>query len=115
MRAVPKPVLLLVMLTPLLISSSCGGQTIAEIKADPYKYEKKEAHIAGVVKRSFAVLNMGFYELEDPSGAIYVITDEGVPAKDSRVEVRGKTINAFSFAGQNYGTVIQESRRKLHN
>ena len=110
-----KRFLLFLLLIPVLLFAACMEQTIAEVKADPYRYQKKEAHIGGVVTRSFGVLNMGFYELQDNTDKILVASNRGVPAKGTKVEVKGKAINAFSFAGVSYGTVIQESDRKVHH
>jgi len=88
--------------------------TISEIKAYPGKYRDKEIAIVGRVTNSFGVLGTGFYEIEDGTGRILVATSRGgAPAKGSEIAVSGKVFNAFTFAGQNYGTVLQENERKV--
>lgn len=102
-------------LLALVLLTACDLDTIAQVKHDPFKFEKKEAHLGGLVTQSFSVLGYGFYEVEDTTGKIFVITrGKGVPGKGAKVEIRGRAINAFSISGVDYGTVINESKRKLH-
>jgi hypothetical protein len=100
----------------LLLLTACDLDTVAEVKHDPFKFEKRDAHLGGIVTESFSVLGYGFYQVEDPTGRIYVISrGKGVPGRGAKVEIRGKAINAFSLSGVDYGTVINESKRKLHH
>lgn len=97
-----------------LVSTACETQTISEVKSDAYKYEKKDAHIAGVVTQSFAAINLGVYKVKDNTGEIWVVSSHGVPSNGARVEVKGRTVNAFKIGGIDYGTVLRESDRKVH-
>jgi len=92
----------------------CDLDTIEEVKSDPYRYENKTARIGGRVTQQMSVLNYGIYELEDATGKIFVISQRGVPSRGARVEVKGNTVNAFSLAGIDYGTVLMEEDRKIH-
>ena len=106
----------LVAALPLVLLTACDLDTVAEVKADPYKFTEKSAHLGGIVTKSYGALGYGFYELEDKTGKIFVVSQgRGVPGKGARIEVKGKVQNGFSFAGLDYGTVIMESGRKLHN
>jgi hypothetical protein len=103
------------LLLALIFLTACDLDTIAQVKNDPFKFEKKDAHLGGIVTQSFSVLGYGFYEVEDPTGKILVVSrGKGVPGKGAKVEIRGRAVNAFSFSGVDYGTVINESKRKLH-
>ena len=95
-----------------LASAACERQTISRILADPARYHDKDVGIVGKVDKSFSVLNYGFYEIDDGTGRMYVVTRRGAPARGSRVGARGKVNNYFSFAGQNYGTVLMEEDRR---
>jgi hypothetical protein len=111
-----KRILVVLAALPLLLLTACNLDTIAEVKADPYKFTKETAHIAGIVTKSFGAMGYGIYELEDSTGKIYVVSEGGgVPGRGARVEVKGKAKNAFTFAGFDYGTVILESERKVHH
>ncbi|MGH9339021.1 MAG: hypothetical protein ACRD1R_05415 [Acidobacteriota bacterium] len=103
------------LLLGVLFLAACELDSISKIKADPYKYESDTAHLGGIVTRSYAVLNYGLYEIEDRSGKIFVVSDRGVPTQGAKVEVKGHTKNAFSLAGVDYGVVLMESDRKIHD
>jgi len=62
---------------------------------------------------SIGALNTGFYEIDDGTGKLYVIsTSRGAPSKDSYVGVKGTVLPTFTFLGKNYATVLRESDRK---
>lgn len=105
--------LFVILLGFVLLLAACAEHTIAEIKADPASFEDKNVEVAGVVTQSFSALGRGVYEIKDQTGEIYVASQKGVPSEGARVKVKGEVVNAFSFAGQNYGTVIVESSRKV--
>jgi hypothetical protein len=101
---------------PLLLLTACDLDTVAEVKGDPYKFTRKTARLGGIVTRSYGVMNYGIYEIEDKTGKIFVVAEgRGVPGTGARVEVKGRARNAFTFAGIDYGTVIIESNRKIHD
>lgn len=102
------------LLLPLLLFVACSLNTIAEVQADPHRFENKDARLGGVVVQSYGVLNYGLYEIEDRTGKMFVVSERGVPSQGARVEVKGKAVTAFSLAGVNYGTVLMETSRKLH-
>lgn len=93
---------------------ACDLDTIQEVKDDPYRYENETARIGGRVTQQMSVLNYGIYEVEDATGTIFVVSQRGVPSRGARVEIKGNTVNAFSLAGIDYGTVLMEEDRKIH-
>jgi hypothetical protein len=100
----------------VLFLTGCGLDTVAKVKADPYQFTKKSAHLAGIVTKSFGVMGYGIYEIEDATGKIFVVSrGRGVPGKGAKIELRGKVQNAFSIAGFDYGVVVMEESRKLHD
>lgn len=104
----------LVLLLGVFLLAGCELDTIAEVKADPYRFQDKTAHLGGIVTRSYGALQYGVYEIEDRTGKIFVVSEKGVPARGARIEVKGKAVNAFTLAGVDYGTVIRENSRKIH-
>lgn len=108
--------LLLFLSLPLLLLTACDLDTISEVKNDPYKFEKDTARVGGIVTKTYGVMGWGLYEIEDRTGRIYVVSQgRGVPGKGAKVEVKGHTKNAFMLGGMDYGTVLMESSRKIHD
>jgi hypothetical protein len=113
MLALKKAAVFLVLLTGTLLFTACPNQTnIAKINADPDRYRNKEVGIAGRVTDSYGVLGAGAYELDDGTGKIWVATRRGVPSRGSRVGAKGYIHSGFSFAGRNFGTVLEETDRR---
>lgn len=114
MRSINPVVRFVILSVFALLLVGCDLDTIEEVKDDPYRYENETARIGGRVTQQMSVLNYGIYEVEDPTGTIFVVSQRGVPSQGARVEVEGNTVNAFSLAGVDYGTVLMENDRKIH-
>jgi hypothetical protein len=97
----------------LLLSGCASKVRIGNIKADPTRFRDKTVRVDGRVTNSFGAMVAGFYEVEDETGKIYVISRGGVPARGTRVQVRGDVLNAFTFMGKSLGTAIQEKSHKV--
>ena len=96
----------------LLLFTACPSQTtISKINADPGRYRGKEVGIVGNVTDSYGVLGNGAYEVDDGTGRIWVATRRGVPARGSRVGVKGRVLNGFQWGGRSFGTVLEETGR----
>ncbi len=96
--------------------TACPSQTtISRINADPGEFRNKEAGIVGRVTDSYGVLGQGAYELDDGTGRIWVVTKRGVPSRGSRVGVKGKVYTGFNWGGRGFGTVIEETDRRVKN
>lgn len=97
----------------VVFTAGCEQATIASIKADPAKYKDKKVGVVGTVTTSFGVLSMGGYEIEDSTGRIYVISNQGVPAKGQRVAVEGTVFTGAMVMGEAVGVAIRETRHRL--
>jgi len=100
-------------------AAACPKRTsIADLNANPSKYQNKTIAVAGKVKRSFGAtipgtsIRGGVYEIDDGTGTIWVVTEDSVPATGSEIGVQGKYGNAISYNGKNYGSGIFEKDRK---
>ena len=97
-----------------LLLTACPSQTnIAKINADPDRYRGKEIGIAGRLPIVTAYLGAGAYEIDDGTGKIWVATRRGVPSRGSRVGAKGYVHNGFSFGGRSFGTVLEETDRRV--
>jgi len=113
MLALKKAIVLSVLVTGTLLLTACPSQTnIAKINRDPDRYRNKEVGIAGRVTDSYGVLGAGAYEIDDGTGRMWVATRRGVPSRGSRVGAKGYIHSGFSFAGRNFGTVLEETDRR---
>ena len=113
MLVLKKAAVFVVLLGGILLLTACPSQTnIAKINANPDRYRNKEVGIAGRVTDSYGVLGAGAYEIDDGTGRIWVATRTGVPSRGARVGAKGYIHSGFSFAGRNFGTVLEETDRR---
>lgn len=96
-----------------------GRRSIADIEANPSKYEGKKVTVVGVVKDGYglsipgAKMGGGAYKIDDGTGSIWVmVTDGAIPVKGSEISVEGRVANGANWKGKNYGLGIYESKRK---
>lgn len=94
-------------------------KSIADIEANPGKYQNKEVAIAGVVRDSYGIsipgTNMGggAYKIDDGTGSIWVVVSDGsVPQKGAEVGVKGVIGSGVSWKGRNYGLGMYEKDRR---
>lgn len=97
-----------------LLLTACPKQTtISQINADPGRYRNKEVGLVGRVTDSYGFMGKGAYELDDGTGRIWVATERGVPGRGARVGIKGHVINGITIGGRNFGTVLEETDRKV--
>lgn len=114
MRLLSKVVFIFVVVCGTLLLTACPSSTsISKINGDPARYKNKEVAVVGRVTDSYGIMGTGAYELDDGTGRIWVATTRGVPAKGSKVGVKGHVHSSFAIAGRSFGTVLEESDRKV--
>jgi len=120
MRRLPKIVLLGFIAFAALFTAACPErQSIADIEANPSKYNNKETAIAGVVIDSYGInvpgtpIRGGAYKVDDGTGTIWVITENAVPSKGTQVGVVGTVGNGITKNGKNYGLGVYEKDRRV--
>jgi len=102
-----------------LLTTACPERkSIADINANPGKYQDKEVAIAGVVRDSYGIsipgtgMGGGAYKIDDGTGSIWVIVAEGsVPQKGAEIGVKGTIGTGVNWKGRNYGLGIYEKGR----
>jgi hypothetical protein len=120
MKAVTKTLVFLLALSLALFVTGCPERrSIADIEANPGKYQNKEVAIAGVVQDSYGVsipgtrLGGGAYKISDGTGSIWVVVDQGsVPQKGSEIGVKGVVGSGVNWKGRNYGLGLYEKDRR---
>jgi hypothetical protein len=108
-----KRMLLIPVLSGLLLTA-CGYTRIGRIAAEPYRYANRSVTVNGTVTNSLGALVAGFYQVQDDTGKIYVISNGGnVPPKGSRVSVSGHVTSGLTVGGRSFGTAIRENHHKI--
>lgn len=121
MKDVTRLVLLAFLGATVLLAAACPKRvSIADIEADPARYNDKTVAVAGIVKDSYGLSipvireGGGIYKVDDGTGSIWVMTRErGVPVRDTQIGVKGKVRTGVVYNGRNYGLVIMEDDRKI--
>ncbi|MEP7212284.1 MAG: hypothetical protein ABI791_04370 [Acidobacteriota bacterium] len=120
MKNVTKAALLSLALFTALFAAGCPERTsVADIEANPGKYQNKEVVIAGTVQDSYGVsipgtpVRGGAYKIKDGTGSIWIFTEESVPTRGAEVGVRGRIGTGVTWKGRNYGLGMYEKDRKF--
>ena len=102
-----------------LFAAACPERTsIADIEANPSRYQNKEVAIAGTVRDSYGVnipgtrVRGGAYKIDDGTGSIWIVTEDAVPTKGAQVGVKGIIGNGVNWNGKNYGLGVYEKDRR---
>ena len=102
-----------------ILMAACPDRTkIGDIEANPSKFQNKEVVIAGTVKDSYGInipgtpMRGGAYKIDDGTGSIWIITEEGVPTKGAQVGVKGIIGSGVNYHGKNYGLGVYEKDRR---
>lgn len=95
-RRIGQYAMLASLLLGVLIISGCDKKTINEIKADPSRYHNKDVGVVGTVTKSVSVAGRGFYEVDDGTGRLWVMSERGVPREGARVGVKGEIKDAYN-------------------
>ena len=105
-----------------VLTAACPSRvTIADIEANPAKYQNKEVIIAGTVKDSYGVsipgtpVQGGAYKIDDGTGSIWVVSETPSRQKGARIGVKGLIGNGVSWNGRNYGLGMYEKDRRAIN
>ena len=117
-------VLLTLLSVSALASLACATRTINQVLADPARYRDREVRLSGSVRDSFSIINRGAYRIDDGTGTLWIVSDQGVPRDGARVTVTGRVREGFNLgvlgdriklpAGVGSGLVLIESSHKAN-
>ena len=111
--------LALVVFTALFAAACPKRTSIADIEADPSRFNNKTVSVAGTVTDSWGLnipgtpIRGGAYKISDGTGSLWILTERAVPNKGAQVGVKGRVGNGISWQGKNYGLGMYESDRKF--
>jgi hypothetical protein len=114
MHSIKKFAFFFALIAGALLLTACPSQTtISKINGNPGRYKNKEIAVAGRVTDSFGVMGTGAYEVDDGTGRIWIATQRGVPARGSRVGLKGRVHSGLTVGGRTFGTIIEENERRV--
>jgi hypothetical protein len=90
---------LAVLVFTAVMSAACGARTINKVLADPGRYRNKEVKLSGSVVDSYSLVGRGAYQLDDGTGKMWIVSDNGVPRRTARVEVKGTVREGYNLGG----------------
>ncbi len=98
----------------LSLLAGCKGERVTTIKTlldDPSRFDKQTVRIAGDVTRSLGILGYGAYEVDDGTGKIPVVTQEGgAPRTGAKVGVEGEFRSAFTMGSTTAAAIVEKQR-----
>jgi hypothetical protein len=105
-----------------VLAAGCATKSVNEILADPSRYRDQNVSVSGDVEESFSFGNRGVYRVNDSTGQLWVVSEQGVPRKGARVKVTGRIREGFNLssfgdrlklpAGVGSGLVLVESSHR---
>lgn len=120
MRKITQALVLCLAVFAAIFAAGCPERrSIADIQANPSKYNNKEVVITGTVRDSYGLnvpgtpVRGGVYKIDDGTGSIWVVTDEGVPSRGAEIGIKGTVGNGINWNGKNYGLGIYERDRRF--
>lgn len=103
-----------------IFAAACPERiSIADIEANPSRYQNKDVAIAGTVRDSYGIsipgtpIRGGAYKIDDGTGSIWVFTEDSVPSKGTQLGVKGRIGTGANWKGRNYGLGMYEKDRRF--
>lgn len=98
----------------LSVLIGCASRaTVANIKEDPGRYQNHIVAVHGNVAQVVGIpfLGKSFFQLDDGTGTIWVMSSKQVPAKGQKVWVKGEIRAGLKVGRETYGVVLVEEER----
>ena len=98
---------LLLSVVALAACASLVATKIADIRKDPGRYDGREVTIVGTVTATHDLFFAKYYEVDDGTGRIKVVTESPLPKEGGRVTVRGKVNQAFAVGTAHFLVIVE--------
>lgn len=95
----------------ILITAGCSNLMATPIKKildNPRDYSGKPVTVSGEVTEKFSFFVLKYFVIKDRTGEIVVVTQKPLPAKGSKITVRGTVQEAFSLGDQQLIVVVEK-------
>lgn len=94
-----------------VVLSSCAtilATKIADIRKTPGAFEGRTVTIAGKVTTTHDLLVVKYYEVDDGTGKIPVVTESALPKEGESVRIKGRVNQAFAIGTARLVVVVEE-------
>ncbi len=88
--------------------STLFANKIGDILKSPGAYEGKDVTIAGKVTATHNLVVVKYYQVDDGSGEIAVVTDNALPKEGDKVRVRGRVNQAFAVGSSRLVVIVEK-------
>jgi aspartyl/asparaginyl-tRNA synthetase len=95
----------------LVLLASCAtilATKIADIKETPGAFEGRTVTIAGKVTSTYNLVLVKYYEVDDGTGTIPVVTESALPKEGESVRIKGRVNQAFAIGTARLVVVVEE-------
>ncbi len=109
-RALPH-VVVAARLVGVALTAACAAlltTKIADIQKTPGRYDGRTVTISGTVSASHNLLVVKYYQVDDGTGQIAVVTDSALPKEGDHVRVKGKVNQAFAIGSARLVVIVEE-------
>jgi hypothetical protein len=107
----PRRTVILALVSLLALAGCKSATPIKELLDDPSRYAGKTVSIAGKVTSAAGVLGAGFYQVDDGTGKMYVVTKTGgVPREGAKVGVEGTLQTGYTIGTESLTVMLEEKR-----
>jgi hypothetical protein len=99
-------------ITLSLLIGCASRITVADIKKDSGRYQNRVVAVRGEVTKVVGIpfLGKSFFQLDDGTGTLWVMSSKQVPAEGQEVWARGEIHAGFKVGGETYGVVLVEEK-----
>ena len=101
-------VLLLCGFAVLMSCAAIFATKIADIKKTPGAYDGRIVTIAGKVTSAHNLVVVKYYEVNDGTGEIPVVTESALPKEGDSVSVKGRVNQAFAVGTARLVVIVEE-------
>ncbi len=98
-------------LAGVVVIAACAAlltTKIGEIQKAPGQYDGRTVTISGTVSASHNLLLVKYYQVDDGTGEIAVVTDSALPKEGDHVRVKGKVNQAFAIGSAHLVVIVEE-------
>ncbi|MBZ5587821.1 MAG: hypothetical protein LAO05_04605 [Acidobacteriia bacterium] len=106
-------------MTPWLLGSvlvvACASllaTKIGDIQKTPGKYDGRSVTIAGTVTSAHNFLVVKYYDVDDGTGTIAVVTESALPNEGASVRVKGKVNQAYAIGSAHLVVILEGPPRR---
>jgi hypothetical protein len=92
----------------LAACSTMFAARIGDILKSPGAYEGKEVTVEGKVTATHNLLVVKYYQVDDGTGEIAVVTESALPKEGEKVRVKGRVNQAFAIGSSRLIVIVEK-------